>query len=489
MKNNVPANRKQDDKRLIRRIGFITLILTIVMILTVAGITVLYAGRLDIFLPANTDAADFSTEHGGIVELVTDPDDPHHLIVKAVSKGSEYLLNNEEGVSIGFVPVNVLPGNIIVNRTNDDFSGSHISMLVVEIYVLVIGILLAASFALRCRSGLYSYSTLLYGGAALFVLTFALNILQSVFTYHKYGLNYNVCTLFSHIRSAGSSFMLYTIPVMLVAAAALLISNISLIIHEGKSFANLLGVIMSLMIIGGYAVFFFLDRMFTSGSESEMRVFYTIESVYSISFVYLEAMLISTALCGLIAAKKKPSPDRTHMIILGCSVAGDGTPFPLLRGRIDNAVAFAKMQKEKTDSSLKYVPSGGQGSDEVISEAGCIKNYLISQGIAESDIIPEDKSTTTQENMRFSLAKIKEDCPEPRIGFSTSDYHVLRSGIIAGNEGLDAEGTGCRTKWYFWPNAFIREFIGLLWSKRRQHIRWLIFFVLLFAAVNVLLPI
>ena len=95
MKNNVPANRKQDDKRLIRRIGFITLILTIAMILTVAGITALYAGRLDIFLPANTDAADFSTEHGGIVELVTDPDDPHHLIVKAVSKGSEYLLNNE----------------------------------------------------------------------------------------------------------------------------------------------------------------------------------------------------------------------------------------------------------------------------------------------------------------------------------------------------------------------------------------------------------
>ena len=41
--------------------------------------------------------------------------------------------------------------------------------------------------------------------------------------------------------------------------------------------------------------------------------------------------------------------------------------------------------------------------DEKVSEAEAIKNYLIAQGIPEKDIIIENRSTTTYENLLFVI--------------------------------------------------------------------------------------
>ena len=151
----------------------------------------------------------------------------------------------------------------------------------------------------------------------------------------------------------------------------------------------------------------------------------------------------------------------------------------------DRAISYAE---QSGNSDLIFVPSGGQGSDEVISEAESMKNYLLSKGIPEDRILPENKSTSTQENMTFSLEKINASCPDPKLIFSTSGYHVLRSGMLTRSLGIEAEGIGSKTKWYFWPNAFIREFIGLLASKWKQHIFWLLAFGSFFVAINLIIP-
>ena len=52
--------------------------------------------------------------------------------------------------------------------------------------------------------------------------------------------------------------------------------------------------------------------------------------------------------------------------------------------------------------------------------------------------------------------------------FSTTNYHVFRSGVIAATQGLELDGMGSPTKWYFWPNALIREFIGLLVDDMKE---------------------
>ncbi len=151
-------------------------------------------------------------------------------------------------------------------------------------------------------------------------------------------------------------------------------------------------------------------------------------------------------------------------MILGCRVKSDGTPTPILRSRADAAIAFAKRQLDETGKRAKFIPSGGKGDDEPISEAECVKNYLVSRGVSEEDIILEDASRDTAENMRFSFALTTD---ADRCAFATTNYHVFRSGIAANRASkFKAEGIGAPTKWYFWPNAAVREFVSLLTGHR-----------------------
>ncbi|MBR3053536.1 MAG: YdcF family protein, partial [Firmicutes bacterium] len=115
----------------------------------------------------------------------------------------------------------------------------------------------------------------------------------------------------------------------------------------------------------------------------------------------------------------------------------------------------------------------GKGSDEKISEAESVKNYLLSLGIREELIMPECESANTEENFRNSLKLILEDAgiEDPKVAFSTTNYHVFRSGLLASEQGIYAEGIGSRTRSYFWINAFVREFIATLAEERKKHLR------------------
>ena len=161
-------------------------------------------------------------------------------------------------------------------------------------------------------------------------------------------------------------------------------------------------------------------------------------------------------------------------IILGSKINKDGSLTPLLKGRVDTAIEFANKQYEKTKRKIIYIPSGGKGYDEVVAEAVAIKNYLLEKGIKKNQIIIEDKSTSTKENMKYSKSIIDKINDKGNIVFSTTNYHVFRSGTIANNQGIDCEGLGSKTKWYFYSNALIREFIANLVQEKYKHIAILI---------------
>ena len=110
--------------------------------------------------------------------------------------------------------------------------------------------------------------------------------------------------------------------------------------------------------------------------------------------------------------------------------------------------------------------------------------YMREQGIPEDQILVEDRSKTTLENMRFSRRLIEERSDGAKVAFSTSSYHVYRGGILAAQSGWNIDGMGSRTKWYFWPNAFLREFIGLLVSSRRQQITAMLVIALVSAGLT-----
>ena len=70
------------------------------------------------------------------------------------------------------------------------------------------------------------------------------------------------------------------------------------------------------------------------------------------------------------------------------------------------------------------------------------------------------------------------------VVFATTNYHVFRSGMLAASAGLDAEGIGSRTVWWFWPNAFLRECIGLIVNKWKRELLLLSMLVLFFALLS-----
>ena len=76
---------------------------------------------------------------------------------------------------------------------------------------------------------------------------------------------------------------------------------------------------------------------------------------------------------------------------------------------------------------------------------------------------------------------------DPKIAFSTTNYHVFRSGVFASRQGIRAEGIGAKTKRYFWINAFIREFIAALVSEWKTHIAiimtWIVIIILMVGIV------
>ena len=213
-------------------------------------------------------------------------------------------------------------------------------------------------------------------------------------------------------------------------------------------------------------------------------------SAVSFAFCYLECMLVSTIVCALFSTKYKIKQPADYIIILGCAIRDDGTPTPILRSRIDRAVEFDKEQSERSGKQAKFVPSGGQGSDEVISEAECMKRYLMEQGIPEERIIKEDKSVNTYQNMEFSKNVIEADAGDlckANIAFSTTNYHVFRGYILAKKIGMKVKGLSAKTKLYFFPNAFLREFIGLLWEKKLTHLIFVILGTVFFASIYLLL--
>ena len=326
-------------------------------------------------------------------------------------------------------------------------------------------IILAVSFFRQLQYNPYSYNTIYYSGFFLFFLSLAITFAVLAVNQNNAPLQYGIGHSLQILLSSAVNFMYLSAPFILLFSAALCISNISLIRHEGRRLVNVLGIILSFLLVGGEA-FLFLFNRYVTGNTDQVMIHDLILNLVAACYLYFECMLIGAIIADIIAAKGTPDLPRDFLIILGCGIRKDGTPTPILKGRIDRAIAFYQKQKEETGKELIFVTSGGQGRDEVISESACMKQYLLAQGIPEEQIIEEDRSASTFENMKYSKERIQEVNPEGRVAFSTTNYHVFRGGLYARRVKMRAVGMGAGTKWYFWPNASVREFVGLLTEHR-----------------------
>ena len=153
-----------------------------------------------------------------------------------------------------------------------------------------------------------------------------------------------------------------------------------------------------------------------------------------------------------------PKESVDYLVVLGAKVNPDG-PSVSLWDRICAAYEYLEAHPEVT-----AIVSGGQGTDEPITEAECMYRELVSLGIHPQRIWLEDKATSTWENLNFSLDLIEEKTGTrpTKLGVLSSEYHLFRASLFAKKCGVEFVGIPAPTSRIpQMVNHFMREVAGI----------------------------
>ena len=423
---------------------------------------------------SNIEKINIKIEDNDIVKCIEKKIENNVIKIKleSISKGKTFveISHDEKFLTTRSIYVHnfgIITYNAYLGKCNGDLI-IPISIIIVLIYILYLLIIL---YKQSQKENIYQYKNIAYLGMIIFII---FDIIYQLLALNNYsGLSQTIDGLLNAF-----SFAIYFFPIIFLASILVIISNISLIRKEGININNILGIILGIFLCFTTILPEIMNNLLYSATwidihnqnGIELYLYNFTETVIFISVTYIECILAGTIIMGLKSAKRIPKFDKDCIIILGCQIKKDGTLTNLLKGRVNRAIEFSKMQKVETGKDIIFVPSGGKGSDEIISEAQAMKNYLIEQGIKEENILIEDKSKNTFENIKFSSNIIKENIKDAKIAFSTTNYHVFRAGNIATSQNLYIEGIGAKTKSYFWINAFIREFIATIFYEKKKHI-------------------
>lgn len=130
---------------------------------------------------------------------------------------------------------------------------------------------------------------------------------------------------------------------------------------------------------------------------------------------------------------RAPDGDYDAIIVAGCRVKPDGSPSLALQRRTRKAVELWRQ-----GLAPRVVFTGGVGESSV-SEARAASDYAESIGLPEGAVLLEERSTSTEENAKFSTSVID---PASRVVVVTDTYHVFRAERVFGRVFAEATGAG-----------------------------------------------
>ncbi len=258
--------------------------------------------------------------------------------------------------------------------------------------------------------------------------------------------------------------MVLLMTAILFVPAVLIVNGIQMLKREGKSLANMLSLLLGIAIgIGEVATFLFVLHF--TGENYDTFQFSFLPWIFlfvSLSAIYFSLSFLSFTLYSLFLEIVPRKRDFDYVIVHGAGLLHGDKVSKLLSDRIDKAIEV--YHKDPTPPIL--VPSGGQGSDESVSEARAMADYMLAHGIPEDHILLEDESTTTMENLKFSKKKIEEQSQSYYAALVTSNYHVYRALRYCRKIGLSCTGIGSHVAAYYWPSALIREYVAIHNEKK-----------------------
>ena len=175
---------------------------------------------------------------------------------------------------------------------------------------------------------------------------------------------------------------------------------------------------------------------------------------YRAVFLLCLAVFLSVEALVVSGMRQRDAPELDYIIVLGAAVRGEEPTTPM-RLRMQSALSYLNAHP----GTLAIV-SGGQGRGEDISEAECIRRYLLENGIPDSRIIPEPASSDTLENIRNSYRLIPADAS---VGIVSNSFHLFRARLIARLNGHpDAAGIPAPTLLPLGIHYVVREFFAVV---------------------------
>ena len=147
------------------------------------------------------------------------------------------------------------------------------------------------------------------------------------------------------------------------------------------------------------------------------------------------AVLLGVVLSG---AHSSVSGDPQVMIVLGCQVKPWG-PSVLLQDRLDTALAYLQDHPD-----MRVVACGGQGADEPESEAQAIADYLTENGVSKRQILMDEDSHNTHQNLENAAKLLAEEHLDPaqtQVVVVSNGFHLTRARMLAQRCGFDEAST------------------------------------------------
>ena len=236
---------------------------------------------------------------------------------------------------------------------------------------------------------------------------------------------------------------------LLFTAARLVVLAMGLILVPGLQFSAALCLALALLL----TVLYFLHKYATPVTVFLRRLIYVFLILGILAASITEGFIVS-------AAHPDSQPACDYIIVLGAGVNGS-KPSLSLQERIQAAYAYLTAHPNTI-----AVLSGGQGSGEDITEATCMYGELTAMGIDGSRLLLEEKSSSTMENLTFTmeLLQAQSGSRPARVGIVSSEYHLFRAGLFAKALGVESVGIPAKTTWVSLRlNYYLRE-VAAVWK-------------------------
>ncbi len=145
------------------------------------------------------------------------------------------------------------------------------------------------------------------------------------------------------------------------------------------------------------------------------------------------AIYVFVTFVQVFNASNQAHQDPAQAIIVLGAAQYDGTPSPVLAGRLEHAIELYEAGVATT-----VVVTGGKQPGDRFTEAAASFRYLRDAGIPEERILREEQGSNTWEQLAAATRELRERGMRSAVLVS-DDYHAYRLDEIADELGLDAQ--------------------------------------------------